>query len=570
MRWGSERPDFGRTGDLMKLVAALLAVVVGLPSVSSAQRLPDPVVRKLAENAQARFERIRKQYLPERRSGTTTCDAVIGRFCRWNANDTIRPQEARIVIRERRRLLERLATYSRQSPRDEWIIGQRIRYLLDTGADSAALKVASDCIATAWWCDALRGMVLHELGASTSSDSAFARALAAMPEPERCRWTDMRPILDAAQRKRYGKVGCGENEEIGARLWWLADPFLSLPGNDRQAEHYARHTMARILEPTRLTYGVAWAGDLREMIVRYGWARFFTRAPGTSMNPEGGAISGYEPAPNYHFMPVSLTLDSLHEIEFDLHMETSAERYSPVPANRLKEIAPQVARFRRGDSIRVVAAYDVSMRKPFDSALVKSAIVLAADEASALIDSGTSARGVFAVNIDSRPHVLSLEVIGRDHRHAAWMRSGVWLSPRDSAEVEISDILLFTPSQEEVTDLEQVLPVALPGVELSRGKVGMYWEVYGLSRADSALPVTLTLTPVGQSALRRIGQAIRLVKETSPLNIAWRDTPKTGGISTRSVVLDLSLIPRGKYELRVEGRAAGRTPASSVRTILVR
>ena len=174
------------------------------------------------------------------------------------------------------------------------------------------------------------------------------------------------------------------------------------------------------------------------------------------------------------------------------------------------------------------------------------------------------------MNIDSRPHVLSLEVIGRDHRHAAWMRSGVWLSPRDSAEVEISDILLFTPSQEEVTDLEQVLPVALPGVELSRGKVGMYWEVYGLSRADSALPVTLTLTPVGQSALRRIGQAIRLVKETSPLNIAWRDTPKTGGISTRSVVLDLSLIPRGKYELRVEGRAAGRTPASSVRTILVR
>jgi hypothetical protein len=51
-------------------------------------------------------------------------------------------------------------------------------------------KVARTCAGTRWWCDALKGLTLHELGDYSASDSAFHDALDEMPAKERCRWTD--------------------------------------------------------------------------------------------------------------------------------------------------------------------------------------------------------------------------------------------------------------------------------------------------------------------------------------------------------------------------------------------
>jgi len=549
-----------------------LAIGLMLPMESEAQQAGDSLaVRKAAERAQVRFERIRKLNLPRRDSGPRgECDARIGRFCHWNsADDTVVAPEPASVSRAKQALLATLDTLSRRSPRDGWITGQRIRYLIESRDDSTAVTVARGCRAEPWWCDGLLGLALHEAGQGAEADSAFARALAAMPERERCRWTDMSPLLDPAQRKRYGKVGCGQNEDVAERLWWLADAFHSLPGNERQAEHFSRHVMAKILEPARIVYSVSWGNDIREMIVRYGWARYWTQRPGTSMEPYGGAISGHEATPNYRFIPVSLALDSLHDLAFDLDHARSAERYAPVAANRVRAISPQVALFRRGDSVRAVVAYDVSTRWPFDSGNVQSALVLAADPHFAVTASSTSPRGTLAANIDGRPHVLSLEILSPDKRHAAWNREGIWLPAREPGSVDISDILLFEPGEIHVTELSDAAATALPGTAVQRGKTGFYWEIYGLAAADSALPVSLTLTPAGQSALRRIGESIGLARRLSPLNIAWRDSPTMGGISSRSVVLDLSLVPRGKYVLRVEALPEGKPPAASSRQILI-
>lgn len=551
------------------LAAVLVATVVPAPAV--AQRGDSAAVRKLAERAQARFERVRKQHLPQRYTGRRDeCDARIGRFCHWNAeDDTIPAKDSRRIVRAREALLATLDSLSKRSPRDGWITSQRIRYLLEAEDDSSAMRVAAECRASAWWCHALQGLAFHEAGEGQPADDAFARAIAAMPEKERCRWTDMTPLLDQRQKRRYGKVGCGKNEDVAARLWWLADPFYSVPGNDRQAEHYARHTMGKILEPTRNVYGISWADDIREMIVRYGWARYWTQGPGTHMDPYGGSISGHEATPNYHFIPVSMPLDSLHEIAFDLDEDASAERYAPVLANRLTDIAPQIAVFRRGDSVHMVAAFDVSHRKPFDTAAVRSALVLAPDERSSVTSSNRSAKGALSVMVEARPHILSLEVHTEAGRHAAWTREGIWLAPLAPGEVSVSDLLMFQPLANDVRDLAEAISSALPGNEMSRGKVGVYWEIYGLAPADSALPVSVQLTPVGRSALRRFGETIGIVTKASPINIGWRDTP-TAGIAARSVVLDLSLIPRGRYQLSVEVKPTGRAAATGSREIDVR
>ena len=547
------------------------AMFVALTPAIAQQAADSIAAHKKAVRAQSDFELYRRRSLPIRAvdAAQHNCDARIGRFCQWNSvDDTVPPGEPRGIGKGRDVLLKSLENLATRAPRDGWITGQRVRYLLESGDDSAAVAVARSCSATEWWCAALLGLALHESRQALAADSAFGHALATMPADERCRWTDMSLVLNAAQRKRFGPVGCGNNEQLAARLWWLANPFLAVPGNDRQAEHFARHTMALVLQPARMVYNLRWADDLREMVVRYGWARYWTRGPGSAFDAYDGAVSGHEATPNYHFIPASWRVDSLPSITFDLGQDRSAERYAPAIASRLKELNPQIAMFRRGDSVQVVAAYDVSSDKDLDSAGVTSSLVLATDEISPpSVVSTTGARGALTLRSDGRPQLLSLEVVRPDTRHAGWKRTGVWLPPMPAGSLALSDLLMFEPGTSEVRELAQALPSAIGGNVASRAKLGIYWEVYGLARADSALPMTLTLTRITHGALERMGEAIGVTQRTNPLSISWRENPTLGSITTRSVILDLSLIPRGRYSLRVEATPVGQPPASTTRII---
>jgi hypothetical protein len=392
-----------------------------------------------------------------------------------------------------------------------------------------------------------------------------------MPAAERCRWTDMSPILESAQRRRFGKVGCGKNEETEKRLWWLADPFWSLPGNDRQSEHFARYTMAKILEPARNAYNLSWSNDMREMIVRSGWAKYWTRGPGTFYEPQAGAVSGHEATPNYHFVPVSLDLDTIPDVSFDLDRDASAERYAPVIAKRVLEIDPQVAVFRRGDSALVVAAYDVRNRHELDSANVTASLVIARDENSVPRQASIrGAKGAVSLLEEAHPQIMSVEIVNPESRRgAAWMREGLMIAPYVAGSVAMSDPLLFDPDDSEVSGLESAMSRALGETSVTRGKLGIYWETYGLAQTDSAEAVSLTLTRVQEGTLRRIGEAIGLTNRTSPLTIRWNQIMSVG-VTSRSVVLDLSQIPRGKYMLRIETGLEGATLAQSSRLIEIR
>jgi hypothetical protein len=544
------------------------------PPASSQQNADVAAVHRKAVRAQSDFELYRRQSLPIREIDARPheCDARIGRFCQWNAiDDTIPPREPRGIKKARAALLKTLDGLAAHAPNDGWITGQRVRYLLESNDDSAAVAVARSCSAEEWWCAALLGLSLHESRQGVAADSAFAHALATMPPDERCRWTDMSSLLTPGQRKRLGNVGCGQNEQVAARLWWLSDPFLAIPGNERLAEHYARHTMALILKPTKIVYNLSWADDLREMVVRYGWARYWTRGPGSVLDPWGGAVSGHESQPNYHFIPASWRVDSLPSISFDLDQQRSAERYAPPTATKLKELDPQIAAFRRGDSVEVVAAFDVTKDKDLDSAGVISSLVLAADEKSQpVIASIPGPKGVLSLHADARPQMLSLEIVRPDVRKAGWKRTGIWLAPKPAGALALSDVLMFEPGTTEVGELSEALPTALGSNVAPRAKVGIYWEVYGLAKADSALPMSLTLTRIDQGPLERLGQAIGVTPRVNPLRISWRENPTLGSITTRSVILDLSLIPRGKYSLRVEATPPNQAAASTTRIIEIR
>ncbi len=554
----------------MRSVIAVTLFLLLASDLVEAQPKKDSVeARRKATGAQARFEMVRRINLPLSYTGSGgQCDARIGRFCQWNSeDDTIEAKQPRVIKRAREALVTSLDSQQRKSPRDGWITGQRIRYLIEARNDTAALRVARDCQAAEWWCAALEGLALHEGGNGAGADSAFAHALRTMPASERCKWTDMTPLLDPALRSRFKKVGCGKNEQVAERLWWLADPFWSLAGNDRRTEHYARHTMAKIQEPARNAYNLSWSNDLREMVVRYGWARYWTRGAGTYMEPNSGPVSGHEATPNYHFVPVALSSDTMPSVKFDLDLSASAERYSPVMAKRVFEIEPQVSVFRRGDSSLVVAAYDVTSRKELDSTNVIGSLVIAHDETSQVYQSTDQGKrkAALSVIVDSRPQIMSLEVVNFDSRHGAgWKRTILPLKAKLAGPVSLSDPLLFEPTGSAVGDLDAAMKYALGSTTIRRGKVGIYWETYGLAQSDSTQPVSLTLTRVQVGALRRLGESIGLASRMSPLRIQWNQV-NGSTIAYRAVVLDLSLIPQGKYQLRLETGSAATTRTIEIR-----
>ena len=88
----------------MRRLAIELIVVTGAalliaPCLAAQQRADSAGARRSAEQAQSRFERVRRVNLPPRNAGVRgQCDARIGRFCQYNEeSDTIVAKESRAI-----------------------------------------------------------------------------------------------------------------------------------------------------------------------------------------------------------------------------------------------------------------------------------------------------------------------------------------------------------------------------------------------------------------------------------------------------------------------------------------
>ena len=158
-----------------------------------AAQLPDSQhILRSARAAQAGFESIRRHNLPkEPGHGAADCDERIGRFCYWYDDDDETPRppppESEAITRARARLLATLDSAALALPGAEWIAGQRVRYLLQSGRPAEALAAARTCRAALWWCEALTGLALHVAGDYGPADSAYRAALAAKIGRASCR-----------------------------------------------------------------------------------------------------------------------------------------------------------------------------------------------------------------------------------------------------------------------------------------------------------------------------------------------------------------------------------------------
>jgi len=531
-------------------------------SAQNARVLADSAeIAKRARNLQASFERRRRQMLPRFYIGTADHCLIVGRFCEWHPNlkDYVVPDEGEDIVRARAQLLRDLERASDALPGDDWIIGQRIRYLVE-GHDTSAVSVARACRATKWWCDALLGLSLHVQGDFAGADSAFAVALEAMPTPMRCHWNNLSPLLDDDVRGTYHKMSCAQREAADARIWWVADPLFMTPGNERRTEHFSRVLHTLLQQNAVNTYGSSWGGDLAELVLRFGWAEKWTQEPSRSMYMESQpAITGHEREPGYHFFLTQRPPDILALIVdsvFDIYQFPPREQYAPMYTRGFVRLDAQVARFRRGDSTRVVAAFDVSNDTIFGKSKFAAALVAMGDEATTpsktLVDESPT-RNVLTVSTPWKEQLIGVELLAKDSAAAARWRSGFAEISLDSGRISISDLLFVDGAPSLPADLTEATERAHGGTEFRRNtRIGLFWELYGKTPTDSALPISLTIMPIDEGLLRRTFRALHIAPKLTPLSLRWQENGAAGVMSPRSILLDLSMVPAGKYSVRLE------------------
>jgi hypothetical protein len=533
-----------------------------------------------ARNAQRDFEQTRRANLPyELDGGNGRCEERIGRYCYWydpSSDPTLR--ESEMVGPARERLLRGLAAASGRLPGDGWITGQLVLYLTEHGRPDLAVIRARRCRATRWWCDALEGFARHMAHDYAGADAAFGRALREMPQAQRCAWTDLTPLLGDGARL-YRALPCAERDSAGERIWWLARPLYSRPGNDLRTEHYARHTMALLLEDAETADGLPWGADTRELLVRYGWPTSWSRSFDRPGSLEPPRILGHEPSPSFWLLPAPALAEpwaDVTELHWEPAMERPPARYAPPYAAGFAPIGrAQFARFRRRDTTLTIAAFDLTPDSVFRTLPVDVRLAVARDPrtpAAVGRESPSKPRGVLAVRSPWRPAVLSLEAVGVD---IPWVARRRAMAPPDPGGLPpiLSDILLFAPGDVLPESLEAALPAALGAPVVPAGRrVGLYWEMY--DTPDSTGPVEIGVTAMKAhskaDAPYPVGRPWCPFPVESPVRLRWREEPgaRPRG-AARAVALDLRSLSRGRYVVTIQVSVAGRPRGCSSRELRV-
>ena len=573
---------------LTRALLATLPLLLASESVASqsfatsSPKLPADSHRVLrgAQSAQAAFENHRRANLPLNTGGTSgRCDVRVGRLCYWwDEGEWTGPPESSKIKAARARLLERLASAASWLPGDAWIVGQRVRYLVEDGRPAEAEGVARDCQAAAHWCAALLGYSLHAAARFAEADSAFGAALAAMAEPERCRWTDITPLLEDRAKKHYEKLECAQRAAFEARFWALSRPLYLLPANDLRTEHFARLTMIEMLRTSRYPHPMTWGDDMGELLLRYGWETRWSREAPSMSSGASIHVVGHEPTPAFDFVPdpdVLTAPDSADGSDWMLRDRMAQSRYAPSYARSVTDLGPQVALFRRGDSALVVAAFDLSRDTAFkrDSISAALAISPAAAPESAVVIGDDSARRRDALTATAAWQPLLVSVEGRDSAERRVARTRFVARPPSATggRVTVSDLLLFDHPASLPVSIDDALPRARGSLRVERNTpVGVYWEMYGLQEAGATVAYTLTVTRVSVPWLRRAAERLKVVDRRAPVRMKW-DEPsgRPDGVRSRALAVDFSTLPTGQYRVDLTVEADGQPPVVASRVVEV-
>ena len=513
----------------------------------------------------------------------------------------IGPQSVQRIVATRQALLVRLDSAATSYPRDWWVSAQRVRFRADAGQLDLALNAATECRAEYTFCVRLRGYVEYAMGHARVADSLFTRVASAMTDSIRCRWTSVQEILPRESRLKYQDVPCAQRDTVNRNVWWLADPMLSEPGNERRVEHFARLVRSELNFSNPLND--RWdlrdrkGGDaIRIMYLRYGWPTAVVYGDATTDHSHAGWLKGdgtppYR-APEYSMDRIS-TLPSwdaiidpitVQDSDFVLTAPRNVDPANWWPSEHFRRangtiasLAPgQSALLRRDSSVlfAVATRLQSDQLSSRSGQIVPTSLVISPHPDSVqLVTSQLSSLGRTALLqgfIPSGAALAGVEInVERGQKLAARSRFGIVAPPTlremRRGEVAISEPILFDAAAVEelgVSEMGRIVDAMYPSTVLESAKqVGVYWESYGFRQGDT-VEVSVQIERVNQlSKVRRIGMAFRVSTDPNfTVTARWTEPqpgrssqsiPGTIPILARHITQNVSQLPEGTYRLRV-------------------
>lgn len=508
-------------------------------------------------------------------------------------------------------------------PTSDWMLGQRVRLLADQGDLERALSIARSCGATRWWCEALSGFALMARREPVAAEVVFDSALVAMPAATRCKWTNVTELIDLRERQPYEAMSCARRDSVNTKFWWLADPMYFEPGNERRAEHFARHVLVALHSALDRDERFDWrvgAGfnPLSRMIERYGWPSYTWWGGEHNEQSHSGYLSSYLTGLNetyttfeysfgrMHTVPAWHAIaDPMHAVNTDWSISKPdtlrdaewwpREHFAPrTPILQLP--SGQQAFLRRQDHVLFATAADVepvafgvNPNAPMDVTLVTtdrpgSFRVAARDH--------TTFKSPLVVRADvpSQPTLVSVEFPGDTTTRQSGGRSRFSIAPPPTlaalkpGQKAISDpVILAAPSGGAA--LPNGVDAALARMAGSTrvpaaGKFGVYWETYGFLPTDSVNVAVWIERYTPQGIVRRFGIVLNVATDlNTPISISWSE-PQSDRVATliagpvpilsRSVVVDVNALPTGDYWLDVAVARRGEQPVRGRRGFSIR
>jgi hypothetical protein len=542
---------------------------------------------KSARRAQESFELVRRQYLPRDFGvGNHHCDVRIGRWCVWNdeTNDRKPPPESPRIKEARDKLLAVLDDVGSRFPGDEWVAAQLVRYLIEARRYGDAVRVANRCTesGSAYRCRAWAGVALHDSGAVAAADSAFSAALAAMADSARCRWTDISLLLDDDIADRYAKADCTGRRPIESSFWRLTNP-LYLRDHDFHNEYMARVARGEMERDSRTPMGSPTESAFYETTLRYGYDSWFVRDDAPAGWMQEAAIAGYrEGGSGFNFLPSSEAFNSpadLRTRDWDFKLKTARTMYGPSYARHFRSLAgQQISLFRRGDSVLIVAAYDVRGDTLFETHGLEAGLFAVPVDSRALgaprgtVTTDAPPSGIVSTTAPRGPLIVSLELLDTKTKSAARARFGL-RPPPSVGRVGISDLVMFAPRSADSMPhrLEDALPLVLRTDRIGRtSRLGLFWETYGVRAEGETFAVSITIERIEEGWMRRTAERLHLATPFSPMTLQWMEVPDhVNGVASRSVTLDLSQLTPGRYEIRLSVSPTDGLPMVAKREVTV-
>lgn len=483
----------------------------------------------------------------------------------------------------RTELIRQLDSLARSLPSDEWLVGQRIRYLDEAGRNEEALTAARECRSYGWWCHALEGFALHQLGRYAKAEVAWDSTLAQMSAPMRCLWTDIALYLDDDTRRQYSRNACGspQREAFERRTWWLSRARYGLDGNDSRSEHFARTTYGEFLRAAPSVYvrlrrgraGTAAALRLVAALVARTRRPDGRRRTAASQHHRPRSSPAYRYIPPYYVLTSPVTSDST---DWAVQLPPVVARYQPPYAKHLYMLEHQKGLFRRGDTALVVLAYDVTKVERLRGTTLEAALIATPTgdpQQNQTIRRAAPARGTPIVRAPWGPLLMSAEIAAPDSSTLVRARYGIRPPLATGTRVSLSDLLFYEPYGDFPTSIEEALPHALPTqVVRSSQKLGVFWEAYGTNPDGEQMTISLTVVTDSEEAgaVRRAARALRLARESAPVSITVTDVSARGSSrSARALELDISTLRRGEYLVQLEVTVAGQYSIRADRRMVV-